>query len=318
MLKKCISLVLSLIMLSGIGSMGASALSWPWGENEKVDICDQRNEAGGYLDLDCAKANGVLTIRSDPYDIWQKEKVGKEAEYTLQLWPYNILSNFVSFFNELLFNARTEQEIALARQKAIQEVMFSFGLRREMAEEVVKGIVDNLKLGKLSKEKYLKDVTDKVREDTSSISSWGVVGVLIAGGIAAVVSLACPPAAATVGLSVAAKSALSASAAVVGGVAGSAFSASSKASDQAKISQTKKIEVSNYISAIEQILACIKNDCWKDRNTMYIRFCSNPEKYYSFVSFLKLDMKDGDNYMEYSKSFTNLGNQLPDILKEYK
>ncbi|MDQ5983744.1 MAG: hypothetical protein RUMPE_00771 [Eubacteriales bacterium SKADARSKE-1] len=240
--------------------------------------------------------------------------VGKGAEYTLHFWPYKKLSEFVPFFKRGLFNADKTKESEMIKQKAVEEIMYSFGIRKETAEKVVERLVSDAKAQKVS----LTTTSTVVNDDSSYVIKWASIGAAALGFTALGVSAFCPPVAATIGISIAAKSVFTVAATLVGGELGGVASSSKKASEHSKQALKQEIEIDNCVSAIEQILSCIKLNCWKSANTLYVKSCSNPEKYYSSVSFLKLDMKNSNNYDEYSKSFDKMRDELPDILNEYK
>ncbi|MDQ5983740.1 MAG: hypothetical protein RUMPE_00767 [Eubacteriales bacterium SKADARSKE-1] len=318
MLKKCISLVLSLIMLSGIGSMGASALSLPWSEKEKVDIdiCDQRNEAGGYFDLGCAESKGIREIQKYPDKSQKIKNVGPNAEYTLHFWPYNTLDEFASVFNRALFAAETEKEIESTRQKAVQGVMYTFGISLTDAQEIVNGLFKKLNMSDHKKEELISEVVKGIGNDSNYVKKWSFIGAAVGLGAGAL-SFVFPPIAA-VAATAAAKTGIILGGTVIGGSAGSIFSSSSKANDLFEQARGRRIDVFNYISAIEHILACIKKDCWKDKNTVYIEFCFDPKDYYSLVNFRKLNVPESTNYEKYSEKFESLKSELPEILNQYR
>ncbi|MDQ5983008.1 MAG: hypothetical protein RUMPE_00002 [Eubacteriales bacterium SKADARSKE-1] len=315
MLKKCISLVLSLIMLSGIGSMGASALSLPWSEKEKVDIdiCDQRNEAGGYFDLDCAESAGIRDIRKFSDKLKKIENVGPNAEYTLHFWPYETLVKFATQFKKDLFNADKSREYGASREKAVQEIMYSFGLRRATAEEVANRLISQLNLSKAKSD----SIANGVRDDAISVKKWSFVGAIALALGGGALSVFCPPVAA-VAASAAVKAGIVAGGAAVGGSIGGIFSASARSSEHAKDALSSEIDVDNYVSAIEQVLDYIKKDSWKDKDIIYIEFSSNPKKYYANACFRKINVLNEKGYEYYSKQIEELKSKLPEILNQYR
>ncbi|MDQ5983739.1 MAG: hypothetical protein RUMPE_00766 [Eubacteriales bacterium SKADARSKE-1] len=80
----------------------------------------------------------------------------------------------------------------------------------------------------------------------------------------------------------------------------------------------RRIDGFNYQSTLEQISTCINKGSWQDgRDTIFVEMCSDPQDYYSLVSFIK----SGKNYTDaekeqHEKDMITLGENISQILNK--
>ncbi|MDQ5983469.1 MAG: hypothetical protein RUMPE_00488 [Eubacteriales bacterium SKADARSKE-1] len=288
-INKVISVILISTMLVSTCSITTFAWNWPWEEVAKVDICELKNGTGGYEDFDCVNSKGKKTVRDGSAYIFF-DKIGYNSDQELHIFDFSkaseVINNLKPLPNELSWQERNKiddakinfwAKVTGSTSAAVSSFLVYFYNTK------IKDLI-NLELEKKRAE-GLKVTDEDIDVGYRLLSIWESIGIIGAA------SLVCTTLA-------------------------KVFVGFYFASEHSKESSTKKINISNYVSVLEQISNCLEKDCWKNRDSISIRFNKDSNNYFTFVNFLNL----GRNYTDSEKEYyiSELKTNVESLLKTYE
>lgn len=313
-MRKLLTLILMFSLICGTNTENSSALWWSAQPITKANICEEKNKCGLYKNLDCAISymKKMLPIKS--YE--ELRDIGKNCEYRLYLWDYSRVQEFPRVMSQELEINQNGFTINAGAKNITKEIGGLFGIDKALSNEVLLKFLSDTKYKTLSEDQLTKLIADIISEARRDENPANTIGLL--GGVA---GSAAGAAFAVKVLALATGGALGG--AVIGflGIGGLCRSAVSwwKDSDRDKKMKQHWIEIQNYASSLEQLLDRIKNEDWREADSVLAEMDFTPDSYKAVVAMINSDVEYTDKLKRrFAQKFKDLAGNLTLIVDRNK